>query len=355
MRTTSRILSALAILAALCPGLTADDPLRSSGPFRSLEELNSSYQSQSRELDRRHAADLAAFAAKSKGTEADAAYSQLFHLAIRRGLCLDAKLAADRCLASPASPRELRALATLVRINASADRGDEDTALADLKVFLKSQGRGESATETEAALAVAEAFLQRQIGAGRYGAARALCEFACEMQGAPDAFKSHFKARMSRMNLLGKAAPPISGPDADGHNVSLAGLKGKVVLVDFWATWCPPCVAAVPQRNALAEKYRGQDFAILGVNVDAMHQDVKDVKTALPVVRRFLVEHGVHWANLLNAAGKGDAVTGYGVEEIPASFLIARDGRVIAFDLAGDELDRAITRSLAVKAPGALP
>ena len=76
--------------------------------------------------------------------------------------------------------------------------------------------------------------------------------------------KSHFGARMARLNLVGKLAPPIAGPDVDGRPVSLADYKGKVVLVDFWATWCPPCVASIPALNTLAQKYHDQGFVIVG-------------------------------------------------------------------------------------------
>ena len=54
--------------------------------------------------------------------------------------------------------------------------------------------------------------------------------------------------------------------------MSLADYKGKVVLVDFWATWCPPCVASIPALSALAQKYHDRGFSILGVNVDAMQR-----------------------------------------------------------------------------------
>ena len=77
-----------------------------------------------------------------------------------------------------------------------------------------------------------------------------------------------------------------------------------------------------------------------------MNEDVKDMKMALPVVRRFLIKHGVSWTNLLNGQGAGDFATAYGVEEIPASFLIDRGGKIIAVDQSGDELERAIVAAL---------
>lgn len=158
--------------------------------------------------------------------------------------------------------------------------------------------------------------------------------------------KDHFEARRNRLKLLGKAAPPISGVDVDGKAVSLAGLKGKVVLVNFWATSCPPCVAEIPRLSALAEKFHDRGFEVMGINVDAMHEDVKDPKPALTAVRRFLVSQNISWTNLLNRAGADDFTKAYGVEDIPANFLIGRDGKVIALELSGNGLERSVSQAL---------
>src|SRR5262249_27350366 len=144
----------------------------------------------------------------------------------------------------------------------------------------------------------------------------------------------------------GKPAPPIAGNDVDGKPVSLAGLKGKVVLVDFWATWCPPCVAAIPELKTLAQKYHDRDFVILGVNLDAMHQNVQETRKALPMVRRFLVDHRVTWTTLLSSQGTADFAAAYGVEQIPANFLVGRDGTILAVEQSGEALERAVAGAL---------
>ena len=276
---------------------------KQAGKGPTLEELNASYIRQLRELDRRRITDLVALTSRTNGPEADAAYATLFHLAIAGGFCSEAESAAERCLAAKGVGREPRTLATLVRVLAKADKGDHGQALAAVKGLFEAQGRADKEVNGDTALAVGEAYLQRLIRDGRYDLAQELCECACDEDDAPAALKEHFEARMDRLKLMGKDAPPISGADVDGKAVSLAGLKGKVVLVNFWATWCPPCVAEIPRLNALAEKFHDRGFEVMGINVDAMHEDVKDTKTAVTAVRRFLVSQNIPWTNLINRTG----------------------------------------------------
>ena len=322
---------------------------RQPGEFKELEALNASYREQLKAVKRHWINDLATLAGKATGSERETAYRQLFNLAITHDLCSAAMPAAEHYLAlTPSSGHEVRALAALVKVLARAEKGDHDQSLADLgALFKKSAGGPPQAalTDTDMALAVGESYLQRLIRSGRYDIARKLCELACETD-APAMVKTHFEGRMARLGLVGKAAPTIAGVDVDGRPVSLADYKGKVVLVDFWATWCPPCVASIPALNRLAQKYHDQGFVILGINVDAMHEDVKDIKTALPVVRRFLIKHGVSWTNLLNGQGAGDFAAAYGVEEIPAGFLLDRGGKIIGVDQSGEELERAVVAAL---------
>ena len=102
----------------------------------------------------------------------------------------------------------------------------------------------------------------------------------------------------------------------------------------------------------MAQKYHDQGFEILGVNVDAMHEDVEDAGSALQVVRRFLVKHRVPWTNLLNGRGAGDFAAAYQVEQIPAGFLVGRDGKIVAVDQTGEMLERAVEKALSGSNPG---
>jgi len=76
---------------------------------------------------------------------------------------------------------------------------------------------------------------------------------------------------------IGKTAPDIEGPDLDGTAFKLSDYRGKVVLLSFWATWCGPCMALVPQERELAARYKGKPFVIIGVNADLKKERVKPV------------------------------------------------------------------------------
>lgn len=239
-------------------------------------------------------------------------------------------------------------LAATVEVFAQAEKGEYAQSLAHLEPLFKTpDGGAQTAAESNpaSALAVGEAYLQRLIRSGRYDVGHKLCELACK-DDAPPAIKSHFEARMARLDLLEKPAPAISGTDVDGQQVSLADLKGKVVLVEFREPWCSRCVATLTALNSLAQRYDRHGLVILGVNVDNKYPEVSDAKTALPAAGRFHLRPGVHWINLLDCQATRKVTTAYGVEENPAKFLIGRDGRVFAVEQSGDALERAIVRAL---------
>jgi len=349
---TTRIAPALAV-GALGLGLSAAAPARAqeanrpSGGFASREAMPTYYDRQFAELDRRRLDDLTQLAGKLKGAEAEATYQELFNLAIARNLYDEADPAAGQVLRGGKVNALLRALATFVHVIAQADGGKYDDALQGLRQFLHST-TAEKDVDPTTIYAVGEAFLQRLIRAGRYDQARQVAQLFVE--GTKDtAIRNHFTARIERLDRLGKPAPLIRGSDIDGRPVSLADQKGKVVLVDFWATWCPPCVAEIPRINALQAKYGDKGFAVLGVNLDAAHPQVKDANRAIPIVRRFLVNFRVTWPTVLNGSGSEDFARAYGVTEIPANFLIDRDGKIVHVELSGEELEKVVAEAVGAK------
>jgi hypothetical protein len=97
----------------------------------------------------------------------------------------------------------------------------------------------------------------------------------------------------------------------------------------------------------LAEAHRGAGFTILGINLDAQHEDVGSIAKAKPIVRKLLVSAGISWPTLLAGAGPADPTAAYGVTAIPANFLIGKDGTIVGFELSGEALEKAVREELA--------
>ena len=117
---------------------------------------------------------------------------------------------------------------------------------------------------------------------------------------------------------VGDAAPPFSLPDRAGERVALADLRGRVVCLDFWATWCATCKSALPALDALARRPGFEDVRFLAVNID------KDKELA----DRFVAEKLAGVKLTLLHDGGGALLARYGASGMPALYLIDRDGVV---------------------------
>jgi thiol-disulfide isomerase/thioredoxin len=139
---------------------------------------------------------------------------------------------------------------------------------------------------------------------------------------------SDFEARLRFLELPGKPFE-ISGTLLDGSHFDPKTLTGKVVLVDFWATWCGPCIAEMPNMLAAYEKYHDKGFEIVGISLDEERGDVK----------QFVAENKLPWPTLFAGKGWKDPVAQfYGISGIPQLVLIGRDGNVITTDVRGEKL-----------------
>ncbi|HTM11373.1 MAG TPA: TlpA disulfide reductase family protein [Bryobacteraceae bacterium] len=116
-----------------------------------------------------------------------------------------------------------------------------------------------------------------------------------------------------------KAAPNFSLKDADGNAVNLADYRGKVVLVNFWATWCGPCEAEIPWFIEFEKKYKDQGFAVLGVSMD---------DDGWKSVRPYIASHKINYRIMI---GSEVVSQQFGeIESLPTSFVLDREGRIAA-------------------------
>ncbi len=132
----------------------------------------------------------------------------------------------------------------------------------------------------------------------------------------------------------------IKATDLSGKHISLAQYKGKVVLLDFWATWCPPCVAEMPNVIANYKKYHAQGFEIVGVSLDKNKGSLKS----------YIARKKMPWRQIFDGREfRGAVPRQYGVESIPFGLLIGRDGKIVDVSVRGPALGQAIKKALAAK------
>ena len=130
----------------------------------------------------------------------------------------------------------------------------------------------------------------------------------------------------------------VTAKDLNGKLLTLAQYKGKVVLMDFWATWCGPCVGEMPNVEAVYKKYHAQGFEIVGVSLDQSR----------PALMGFISQNKMPWRQVFDGKGWGSAVPReYGVQAIPFGLLIGRDGKIAAVDVRGPALTEAVQEALA--------
>jgi thiol-disulfide isomerase/thioredoxin len=126
----------------------------------------------------------------------------------------------------------------------------------------------------------------------------------------------------------GAPAPQFDLPGLDGA-IKLAKLQGKVVYVDFWASWCGPCRQSFPWMNEMQARYGGKGLQIVGVNVDAKSEDARQFLTTTPA--RFAIAFDP----------QGATPRSYGIKGMPSSVLIGPDGKVLLEHSGFREADRA--------------
>lgn len=136
---------------------------------------------------------------------------------------------------------------------------------------------------------------------------------------------------------VGKKAPGITQLTPEGEPFSLSDLRGKYVLIDFWAAWCPDCRRENPSLVKTYAEFSGENFEILGVSFDRKHEDwVKAIKTD-----KLTWKHVSDLQNWQNAAG-----TLYGVRSIPQNVLVDPEGIIVARNIHGEELDNKLRELL---------
>ena len=142
-----------------------------------------------------------------------------------------------------------------------------------------------------------------------------------------------------RYELLGMPVPDFSATDLDGNQISLRDYRGKVVLLDFWVFWSPPCIAEMPEVKKIYDTYKDEGFEIIGVSLD--DEEV--------ILQNYVKENDIPWQQIFDqGSGEDSLVQQYGIGDIPEMWLIDREGRLITHKARGADLERLV--AAAVKA-----
>lgn len=160
--------------------------------------------------------------------------------------------------------------------------------------------------------------------------------------GTPQAGRAEVTDLLGKLNLSaysrGTKPPEFNGRTTDGQKVSLALLRGKVVLLNFWATWCQECRPEMPLFERLHRDFAAQGLSVVGINA----------REGTVAIRGYAKELGLTFPLVLDSTGEINAA--YGVIGLPTTFLIGRDGRAVALGIGprdwGGEQARAVMRAL---------
>jgi thiol-disulfide isomerase/thioredoxin len=144
------------------------------------------------------------------------------------------------------------------------------------------------------------------------------------------------KARLQKAQMIGQPMD-LQFTAVDGSSVDLRALRGNIVLVDFWASWCPDCIREMPAVRQTYQKYKDKGFAVIGISLD------KDAQALSNIVARKLIP----WPQYFDGKGWGNEfATKYGVRAIPEMWLINQRGEVVSTDISPEQLEQRIEQLL---------
>ena len=143
------------------------------------------------------------------------------------------------------------------------------------------------------------------------------------------------KAKKTELVKIGEKVPAFSGPNSKGILLDLNKIKGKVTIIDFWASWCKPCRIENPNLVNLYDKYHDNGLEIISISLDSETQRLAWIKA--------IKKDQLNWFNISNLKSWNDPIAQlYGVNSIPATFIIDQDGVLIDKQLRGSQLDERI-------------
>ncbi|MFT3786469.1 MAG: redoxin family protein [Tepidisphaeraceae bacterium] len=151
------------------------------------------------------------------------------------------------------------------------------------------------------------------------------------------------KGKLKQLDGVGKPFE-LSFTDAiSGKSISMADLKGKVVVIDFWATWCGPCVAEMPHNKELYAKYKDQGVEFIGISLDQPEEEGQ----GLTKLKKYVAENGITWPQYYMGKGwESEFSMAWGINAIPAMFVVDASGNLVSVSARG-QLEKLIPELIA--------
>lgn len=265
-------------------------------------------------------------------------------------------VAAGGASAAGDAKAELKDLVGRINAKVTDGRGTEAELAPELKEFdtLLAAHAGEQTDEVARILAM-EATLYGQILANPAKARELLGRLQAEFPATGPGRQVPMK--LAELDKQAAAKTPSSTPgrlavgavfpgfaekDSNGQPLVLENFRGKVVLLDFWATWCGPCVHELPNVVAAYRQHHAQGFEIVGISLDREGDG--------PKLAAFTKSHDMPWPQYYDGQyWHNKLASQYGVRSIPATYLLDGEGRIIGKNLRGAALEAAVVKALAAK------